>query len=109
MNGALKMATQKSRTGFAAKPRLTIGETTRLAEMAFRYVAWIEDTEDPMPPEEFARDVVLSFEALIADHAEIGGYPFLGKGYGLTIAEEAVKVPVAWRPGWGWPGKVSKN
>lgn len=98
------MATkQPSRSGFPTQPRLTMAETLRVVEMAYRHAAWLDRGEET--PSQFADSVVEQFEALLADHAELAGYPIRCRGYGATIAEHAAKVPFSWRPGWPWPGR----
>lgn len=93
----------RSRSGYTTQPRLTLGELQRIAEMAYQHAAWLgwEIESD----EQFAESVLDQFEALLADHAEIAGYPFRRAGYGALVAENAAKVPKMYRAGWHWPGR----
>lgn len=98
---------QSSRSGFPTQPRLAMAEVVRIVEMAYRHAAWL-DLEGETP-EEFADSVLSQFEALLADHAERAGYPIRCAGFGSLVAEDAVKVPFSWRPGWPWPGRFSRG
>lgn len=94
----------KSRRGFTAQKRLTLAETIRLAEDAYRHAVWV-DVDEEETAEQFADSVLIGFEALLADHAEIAGYAIRREGFGTLVAEDAARVPGGWRPGWNWPGR----
>lgn len=96
-----------SRSGYRTHSRLTVVETTRIAELAYRYSVWISDPREPETPEQFADTVLGNFEALLVDHAELAGYRIRAAGYCTQIGELAAKVPPAWRPGWEWPYRRS--
>ena len=103
---SIEMAEKKSmrsRAGFTLQPRLTMGEMTRIAEMAYRYAAWLNWEAETN--QQFAYSVLGIFEALLADHAELAGYPIRGPGFGTVAGEEAAQVPTMYRPGFRWPGR----
>lgn len=105
------MATRESRTarsGYRAHERINVAEVVRLAELAYRHCIWL-DIDQEETPEQLAESVLNQFEALLADHAEIAGYPIRGEGYGRMVADDAATIPPGWRPGWHWPGRKPSN
>ncbi len=93
-----------ARSGWPTSKRLTSMEVARLAELAFRSAVWM-DVDEEETPEQFAESVCQQFEALLADHAELAGYPFRAAGFYRRVAEYAETVPPLWRPGTRWPGR----
>lgn len=101
------MAVEESSGQDARSVGLALADVGRLAELAYRHIAWLSRDDDEETPAQFAEGVAECFQSLLADHAEKAGYPFLCKGYGALVAASAAEIPAGWRPGWPKPGATS--
>lgn len=83
---------------------LTAAEASKIAESAFVLAAWLGRPQEPGDvPEtaaQFCESVVQTFEALMANHAELAGHGFLTAGYGKGVAAGLAEVPWGWRPAY---------